>query len=326
LRNHRFAVLVPFAAIFMIVSLISRIALLAQSWSILDCRFADYVKIFGWGSFFDFLTLTYAAIPMILYLIFIPDKIFRRKGHKTFLYAILLLYSYLCIFDIFAEYYFFQGFQTRFNFIAVDYLVYTKTVLRDIWECYPVIPVLAGSGVASLALFLWAKKTLNMPLREPSAFRKRLPAGLGLLALPLIFYIGVDPSLARFSANPYVTELGNNGIYNLVAAFFQNRIDYAAFYRTIPKEEAGQRLRTALQYDHSRFVGIDVFDIEREIRKSGPEKRLNVIVVVEESLSAEYLGVFGKQENLTPSLDRLSGESLFFTNFYATGTRTDRGL
>ncbi|GAB4301338.1 MAG: hypothetical protein Fur0034_14950 [Desulfuromonadia bacterium] len=47
---------------------------------------------------------------------------------------------------------------------------------------------------------------------------------------------------------------------------------------------------------------------------------------MEESLSAEYLGVFGNRDNLTPTLDRLSTHSLFFTNLYATGTRTVRGL
>jgi len=49
-------------------------------------------------------------------------------------------------------------------------------------------------------------------------------------------------------------------------------------------------------------------------------------VVVEESLSSEYLGSFGNREKLTPNLDRLTGQSLLFTNLYATGTRTVRGL
>lgn len=304
----------------------TRIVLLFKSWSVLNCRISDYIRIFGGGVFFDLLTVTYMAIPILMYLIFIPEKICRRKGHRFILYAILFLYGYLWIFDSFAEYYFFDEFQTRFNFIAVDYLVYTNTILRDIWQSYPVIPVLAITGLASLLLVIWAKKRLDISLHGPIAFRKRLAAGLGLLALPLISYVGVDSSWARFSPNPYITELGNNGIYNLFAAFLRNRIEYPAFYPTISKEEAWRRLRAALQEDQSRFLGEDIYDIGRKITKPGPEKRLNVIVVVEESLSAEYLGVFGKNENLTPNLDRLSGESLFFTNFYATGTRTDRGL
>ena len=51
-----------------------------------------------------------------------------------------------------------------------------------------------------------------------------------------------------------------------------------------------------------------------------------ITLVTIESLSAKYLGSFGDNRGLTPNLDKLRGESLFFSNFYATGTRTDRGL
>jgi phosphoglycerol transferase MdoB-like AlkP superfamily enzyme len=50
------------------------------------------------------------------------------------------------------------------------------------------------------------------------------------------------------------------------------------------------------------------------------------VIVMVESLSASFMGEFGNTERLTPNLDALAGESLFFRNLYATGTRTDRGL
>jgi phosphoglycerol transferase MdoB-like AlkP superfamily enzyme len=70
----------------------------------------------------------------------------------------------------------------------------------------------------------------------------------------------------------------------------------------------------------------DTFDIRRDIRKTGEERPLNVIVMVVESLSAEFLGIFGNNNNLTPNIDKLAPQSLYCTNLYATGTRTDRGL
>ncbi|NBS80992.1 MAG: hypothetical protein EBS62_03895 [Betaproteobacteria bacterium] len=45
-----------------------------------------------------------------------------------------------------------------------------------------------------------------------------------------------------------------------------------------------------------------------------------------QSLSAAFLGSYGATSNLTPYLDAFSEESLRFTQFYATGTRTVRGL
>jgi phosphoglycerol transferase MdoB-like AlkP superfamily enzyme len=50
------------------------------------------------------------------------------------------------------------------------------------------------------------------------------------------------------------------------------------------------------------------------------------VLVAMESMSAQYLGQFGSKKGLTPNLDRLADEGLLFTNLYATGTRTVRGL
>jgi hypothetical protein len=58
----------------------------------------------------------------------------------------------------------------------------------------------------------------------------------------------------------------------------------------------------------------------------GAEKQLNVILIMVESLSAEYMGTFGNKKNLTPNLDKLAHEGLLFSNFYATATPTTRAL
>jgi phosphoglycerol transferase MdoB-like AlkP superfamily enzyme len=54
--------------------------------------------------------------------------------------------------------------------------------------------------------------------------------------------------------------------------------------------------------------------------------RPNVIQITVESLSADFLGIFNRASNLTPNLVDIAGKSLLFENFYATGTRTDRGM
>ncbi len=57
-----------------------------------------------------------------------------------------------------------------------------------------------------------------------------------------------------------------------------------------------------------------------------PTRQLNVVLVSVESLGAEFLGAYGAAGGLTPNLDALSKESLWFANTYATGNRTVRGL
>jgi phosphoglycerol transferase MdoB-like AlkP superfamily enzyme len=66
--------------------------------------------------------------------------------------------------------------------------------------------------------------------------------------------------------------------------------------------------------------------MERRIVAPGAPKPLNVVLVTIESLGSDYVESFGGRPGLTPNLDRLGAEGLRFTNLYATGTRTVRGL
>jgi len=144
--------------------------------------------------------------------------------------------------------------------------------------------------------------------------------------IPILSFIFVDPDSAKISANNYANELAANGVYSLFAAFRNNKINYGTFYTTGDNRTVFQKLRFILSEHNNYFVNDNIFDITREIKNAGEEKRLNVVVIVGESLSSEFLGVFGNKNNLTPNLDRIAKEGVLFTNMHATGTRTDRGL
>ena len=66
--------------------------------------------------------------------------------------------------------------------------------------------------------------------------------------------------------------------------------------------------------------------IERLISPDSLEARKNIILISVESLSGDYMKRFGNTRNITPYLDSLISKSLFFDKFYASGTRTVRGL
>jgi phosphoglycerol transferase MdoB-like AlkP superfamily enzyme len=81
-----------------------------------------------------------------------------------------------------------------------------------------------------------------------------------------------------------------------------------------------------LKTPDATFVNDNPYDITRRITAHRPLRKLNVVLISVESLSAGYSGTYGSQEHLTPELDKLSAKSLLFTDLYATGTRTVRGL
>jgi phosphoglycerol transferase MdoB-like AlkP superfamily enzyme len=157
-------------------------------------------------------------------------------------------------------------------------------------------------------------------------FLKRQKVFLINLSIVLIIHFGFRFEFKNITNNNYVNELSSNGIYSFFNAFKTNKLDYDKFYSTIDINNAFSNLKKILKEPNNNFINENSLDITRHIKNTGIEKKLNVVIIVEESLSAEYMGTFGNTFKLTPNLDNLAQRSLFFTNVFATGTRTDRGL
>ncbi|MCL4536180.1 MAG: LTA synthase family protein [Nitrospirae bacterium] len=324
--NGRFGGLYLFFAVFIALSFITRTILLAKSLPVLDLTPWLLVKIYGVGLFFDIVAAAYFSIPLVLYLTVIPDKIYQGRFHKPVIYLFSFVILYLLVFNSFAEYFFFDEFGVRFNFIAVDYLIYTHEVVKNIMESYPMPAILTAIAVISLIILISFRKLIDSSIAVRSSLKQRIKIGFVFIFIPILSFVFVDLDWAKISANNYANELSANGIYSLFAAFRNNKINYETFYATRDDRAVFQKLRFLLSERNNSFADDNIFDITREIKNTGEEKRLNVVVIVEESFSAEFLGVFGNRNNLTPNLDRLAKESILFTNMHATGTRTDRGL
>lgn len=224
-----------------------------------------------------------------------------------------------------SEVVFWDEFSVRYNFIAVDYLIYTTEVLGNIWESYN-IPLI-GSGVlmaTAVILFLLRKK-ITASQQLSMRFAKRSKFFLLFLIVPLAAYFLVNNRIKNTGNNNYVNELGGNGIYEFGTAYWNNEIDYNRFYATRNDTANFKILRSLLQAPNATFTN-NPLSIERVIKNDSPEHKWNVVLISVESFSGDYLKHFGNKENISPFLDSLIPHSLFFENFYASGTRTVRGL
>jgi phosphoglycerol transferase MdoB-like AlkP superfamily enzyme len=328
MRQNRFSTLIPLSMVFLSVAFIMRIILLVKTWHAIHPGTGLVIKIVGVGFFYDWVTLTYAASIAAFCLMVIPEKIYKSRGFYYVQLLSMFSVSLAIVFIGFAEYLFFDEYGTRFNFIAVDYLVYTTEVVRNIWESYPMPLLLSAIFALSSLLFIpvcrFAASVHSQYAGTP--FLQRVKQGTVFLLLPVFSLLFVDQSISRISSNMYANELASNGIYNFCAAFKNNQIDYESFYAMENNETVFKNLRSMLKEDDSEYVSANIFDIRRKVTEEGPDRRLNVITIIVESLSAEYLDSFGNKKGLTPYLDALAAQSLFFTHLYATGTRTDRGL
>lgn len=316
LPRSRFLLL--FTALVLGLALLTRLAM-ALSTGLQSLPLAYWPGAFLHGLWFDLLTVTVLATPLLMLRALCPQRLRNSRLYGPLRLLLFFAASFLLLFGAVAEWTFWDEFQTRFNFIAVDYLIYTQEVIANIFESYPVASIISALALLAAALTWALRRQLAEHSTAPSSPRQRL-ALLGVaLALPFIAFRLGNIDHMQHADNMFANELAGNGLMTFAAAFRRNELDYDRFYRTLPAAEAAailQRLEVR-QPTSSSVEGSNTFLLRR------PK---NVVLVSVESLSAKYLGVFGNAEGLTPELDRLAAEGLLLGRLYATGTRTVRGL
>jgi phosphoglycerol transferase MdoB-like AlkP superfamily enzyme len=276
------------------------------------------------GTFFDLAFAAYASAPVLLYLALAPRWLWRTRLHRGLGLAAWFLFVYFSLFLATAEWFFWDEFGARFNFIAVDYLAHTREVVGNIRESYPLPAILLTLAPVAL-LIAWQRRGAVLAGLRAHEAPRRWRLALTALLMPTLTYATVDAGLADAAGDRIASELAGNGLYSMGHAFLSNRLDYEDYYVTLPREkvlEDVQRLVGARK-------GAPGNPIERSVTSSAPAQRRNLVVIGVESLSAWYLERFrrpGDDEVLTPRLDDLARRSLCFTQMYSTGVRTVRGL
>jgi membrane-anchored protein YejM (alkaline phosphatase superfamily) len=157
--------------------------------------------------------------------------------------------------------------------------------------------------------------------------RHRLPF-LGAYGVLLgVVALAFQTDSLALSDNRVANELAANGPSSFFRAFRTLELDYRRHYRTLPDKVALKTLADHLAPGGGRFVGLAGGSLEREF-PANPRGlgRMNVVVVSSESFGAEFSRLYGGEKDLTPNFDRYAGQGVWFTNVYASGTRTVRGL
>ena len=315
----------PFALFFLTVHTLVRLAFLYKVGMQFGVSVPQTLAVLGIGLLTDAAVLAVFLSFWALYLAMLPKQYHATRVDRIATYAGFGLFTGIMLFGAVSEWLFWDEFYVRFNFIAVDYLIYTQEVIGNIEESYPLALIFSVMG-AAIALIVWAFRRMLIAAQFPApSFSSRI----GIFAMLSLFAAGASYgtiNLYQVVSDENLQEVAKNGGMSFAEAFINNELDYHKFYATKPEAEVARTLRGLLKEDNSEFVSADENDLTRKITRTGAEKRKNVIIIGMESLSGNYMQAFGSKDNITPNLDALSKEGLFFTNLYATGTRTVRGL
>ena len=324
----RHLLLVALGLVFLILSSITRIALYTWSFSNIDFSIISLVRILFTGLFFDLGTISFFLVPYAIYLLVLPNSLNGSKLDKTITKFAFFIGLLTFIFTTFAEFTFWEEFSSRFNFIAVDYLVYTNEVIGNINESYP-LPILLSIVIATVLLIIFIinkKNVFTHTFENKSSLKvKAITASItGVIAL--LFLLFITNKDAEWSENRYENELSKTGIYSFFAAFRNNELSYTDFYQTQNIDVSIATLKENVLQKTDQLTTTNKYSLRRTINNDGVEKTPNVIFICIESLSADFMGRYGSKWGVTPFMDSLTNVSVSFDNLYATGTRTVRGM
>lgn len=326
----RFSLLKTYILIFLSLSFLIRITFIIWNFSEVDTSFFKLVNTLIIGFLFDIGTVSFFAIPYIIYLLIIPSKLYGSLVDRIITYFAYGLGLTIFIFSFFAEITFWEEFSRRFNFIAVDYLIYTNEVTKNINESYP-IPILISIIVLILIGLIYYTKKKGAFLDtfdNDTTFKSKVFPSILILSIAIIFGVFVTNKSAEKFDNRYNNEIAKTGIYSFFAAFRNNELSYTEFYNTIDTETAFTNVKNSFTKEGDILLN-NSNSIYRQIKNSDTlhsQQKPNVIFICIESLGSKRLEYFGSDRGITPNLDALIEQSVFFTNLFSTGTRTVRGM
>lgn len=277
--------------------------------------FEDY------GSIVPTVIKTFVLIKAFSFTILLLMPKIRQTWRYCVYFFIFFLYIFIINFNVISEFLFWNEFGVRYNFIAVDYLIYTNEVIGNILESYPIIPMFSVLILISVLITIFYLKGSKKYFADLPNFKIKLINGIVyiLLFISAIFLLKICEKYEN-SDNTFVNELQANGLIHFSNAYSDSSLNYDKFYAKLPLQKAFSIIAKVYNNQWSENNNSKI------IKDTLPELRKNVILVTIESMSANFLKDFGNTHNLTTNLDKLASEGLFFTNMYATGNRTVRGL
>lgn len=332
----RIGPLLPLAAFFVVALALlfaSRLVLVAWQWDRVSAVEGLW-RVLGIGLRMDTALLCYLLMVPAALALLLPDRGWiGAAGRRLILAWVALLAGVLTFMELATPSYIDQ-YGVRPSRIFLEYLIYPREVFSTLWAAYKLPLILSPLVFAAASVLAWRTGHRLARAAAPWSLRRRalvLPLLLVLLVLGArssLQHRPANASTAAFSSDPMVNDLALSSTYTLLNAAYglRHESDPAAFYGRMPAEEILARVRAAMVTElGAPFADDAIPTLHRQLAAARPPRPPNLVIIVEESLGAQFVGELGGLP-LTPELDRLSREGWWFERLYATGTRSARGL
>lgn len=234
---------------------------------------------------------------------------------------------------------FIAQYDARPNFLFVEYLHNIQEVGQTLIKAYPWHLLLTVLTLPALTWGFWRWVSSAVPTQSKSQPCSWARLFWAVCASVLLFSITVlmargalghrpaNPAMAAVTADHWVNEWAMPSIYTVAYAMYQNARNEngGVVYGSLPEERAVILVREAMGLPMTAFTNPNKPLWHQRTPRLQRQRPMNLVIVLEESLGAEFVGRLGGLP-LTPNLDRLADEGIWFEQIYATGTRSVRGI
>jgi phosphoglycerol transferase MdoB-like AlkP superfamily enzyme len=310
---------------------LSRGLLIAWQWervAVTNAAFSMLVQ----GLRNDLMTLGLLAAPAVLLL---PALL--AIGRVTWWVRVCCAWLSLCLVAILflelATPQFLIEFDSRPNRLFLEYLAYPDEVMAMLWNGYRGLLLLVIGAIAGLA-WLITRHFMGYA-RDANPWRTRTLLLLWPLIL-LVLFATIRSSFQHRPANlatfafcndAMLNSLVANSTYTVLTAAhgLANERQSSRIYGYMPHAEIVQRVRAGMGVPLADFTAERFPTLHRQVASVSRAKPLNLVIVLEESIGAGFVKQLGGIP-ITPNIDRLADQGIWFDQLYATGTRSVRGI
>lgn len=323
LATGSLAPVVAFVGFAVFIFFLSRLILLFLYWDRISVV-NDFWLIMPIGLRMDVVFLSMLVLIPVIVLLVLPSRLVRFcapifLGIFTFLTA-AIVYMEVATVPFVAQY------DSRPNRIFIDYLIYSREVFGTIWADYKLNIFVAAILVGIILFFAWRVSQRLCHNHRAWSVKKRL------IILPLavlVLILGARPaniSTAAFSNSHLANQLALNSSYSASYAIYRrgNEVDPSDFYGKLSEQEIIQRVRKLIPAENFTDPEISTLHNQSPIVKR--DRPYNLVIFLQESLGAEFVGSSLGGRPLTPNLDALGRKGIWLTQLYSTGTCTVRGI
>lgn len=275
----------------------------------------EILKVFGYGLRMDLSAAAYfSVIPFLLLLLTppVPALVARRLIN---IYVIIITTVTTLLISADLQLYSVWGY--RLDATPLQYLNTPTEMVASVAAAPVLLLSFLFLSLVGVALFLYFR------FFQPD-FTNHHPRlgyyGLSLFLLALLVLpirggwqqIPINQSDVYFSEKIFANHAALNIPWNFGYSYFRKgNLDNP--YQYLPEKEAQDLVQELYTYPPAT---------ESILKGKNP----NVLFIILESYTAQFVGALGGEKDVTPELDKIAQEGILFTNFYASGDRSEKGL